>query len=313
MQTSFAEIENMVEDRLSAVEQNPNIPLPTKVIAGFTIPDTAGQQSRIAARQEDVKKFQRRRTTVIDNLTRVGVTPLAVIPSKVWDQICQESNLYRFKPRGEKVSVCTEAADSIHHLSVFGSWVFAITSVLTLGLLYYNGGSEWWSFNTILLGICIAICCCVGSIFGYFGQRAIYLRWYDRLPHEKLIRRLLPDMKSYEPGPRHNSGKATDATLILPPLPDELIPVIQKVSGYVLCVAAVPEAFKFAEKPSQLLRKRLVEIDTERRAFLEDLVKPDPIIFTDDDHVVAIIAQFGEFPVEREAVIKALAAEDNLL
>lgn len=310
MQTSFAEIENMVEDRLSAVEQNPNVPLPTKVIAGFAIPDTAGQQSRIAARQEDVRKFQRRRTTVIDNLTRLGVTPLAVIPSKVWAEICQESNLYRFKPRGEKVSVSTQDAETFHNLSLLGSWMFAIISVVGLGLLYYSEGSAWWSFNSIFAGIGIALCFCFVSVLGYYGQRAIHLRWFDRIPHEKLVRRLLPDMKSYDTSDRYG---VAEATLVLPSLPDDLIPVLQNVSGLLLCVAAVPEAFKFAEKPSQILQKRLAQIDANNRAFFEDMIKPDPIIYTDDDHVVAIIAQFGEFPVEREAVIKALEAEDNLL
>lgn len=107
------------------------------------------------------------------------------------------------------------------------------------------------------------------------------------------------------------------ATLILPDPPADISAILLKANGLTLKVAAVAEAIRFAEKPSDLMRPEVMPYtDAWAReqgyADMADWRKRDPIVFCEEGPAVAVIAQFGEFPIE-QAVVDAVVKTDKLI
>jgi len=97
------------------------------------------------------------------------------------------------------------------------------------------------------------------------------------------------------------------ATLILPDPPADVSSVLCKAQSLSLKVAAVAEAVNFAEKPSEIAKTANVnpkDLWAQQQGYADyaDWLKRDPIIFTEQDTAVAVIAQFGDFPIEKEVV-----------
>lgn len=124
------------------------------------------------------------------------------------------------------------------------------------------------------------------------------------------LNRLFPDGRS-------PASSSLRATLILPDPPADVAEVLCKVQALTLTVAAVGDAIKFAEKPSELAKKSKVnpkDLWAQEQGYEDyaDWLKRDPIIFTEHETAAAVIAQFGDFPIEKAAV-DAVVASDALL
>lgn len=125
----------------------------------------------------------------------------------------------------------------------------------------------------------------------------------------EMLKLMMPEQRSLR--------KGILATLQLPDPPADIAEVLCKVQSLALTVAAVPEAIRLAEKPSELLRNSRAHpkdlwAQAQGYADYADWLKRDPIIFTEHGTASAIIAQFGEFPIEQEIVDRAIGA-DTLL
>lgn len=123
------------------------------------------------------------------------------------------------------------------------------------------------------------------------------------------LKALMPDGRSLSSG--------VSATLILPDPPADVADTLVKAQSLKLTVAAVSEAISFAEKPSELLKAansdpRDIWAREQGYEDYQDWVKRDPIVFTEHGTATAIIAQFGDFPIEQEVVDAAVKA-DTLL
>lgn len=124
------------------------------------------------------------------------------------------------------------------------------------------------------------------------------------------LKRLFPDLRCLP-------SSDLKATLILPDPPADVADVLCKVQALKLTVAAVGDAIRLAEKPSELRSKANTnpkDLWAQAQGYEDyaDWIKRDPIIFTEHGAATAIVAQFGDFPIEKQ-VVDAAVASDALL
>lgn len=105
----------------------------------------------------------------------------------------------------------------------------------------------------------------------------------------------------------HQDGHGHTATLVLPNPPADVVEILIKAQSRKLQVAAVADAIRLLESPSELVaHTAFTERDLWARAQgyadMADWVKRDPIVYTEEGTATAIIAQFGEFPIEKQVV-----------
>ena len=122
------------------------------------------------------------------------------------------------------------------------------------------------------------------------------VEWLAANRRKDFLRRMFPDGVSQEGG--------LGATLVMPIPPADVADVLLKARGLDLKVATVAEAISFKETPSQLYRKARSYEEAVARA-----LRDDPIIYFEQGAAAAILAQFGDFPIEREIVARVLEAE----
>lgn len=113
------------------------------------------------------------------------------------------------------------------------------------------------------------------------------------------------------------NGSDVKATLMLPDPPEDVAEILCKAQALTLTVAAVSEAIRFLEKPSELIKnaKSNPKDQWAKAQGYEDYadwLKRDPIIFTEQGSATAIIAQFGDFPIEQKVVDAVVSAEGLL-
>lgn len=125
------------------------------------------------------------------------------------------------------------------------------------------------------------------------------VEWLAKNKPCEFLRQLFPDGTSFE------SGWGYPAHLVMPTPPEDVAATLLKARDLDLKVATVAEAISFKETPTELYRR----VTAEREAIAKRL-RDDPIIYFEHGGAVAIIAQFGLFPVEIEVVNRILSAEN---
>ena len=120
--------------------------------------------------------------------------------------------------------------------------------------------------------------------------------------------------------PTGKAGMASQyhaVTLILPDPPKEVADILCRAQKHPLKVAAVAEAISFAEAIGDIIdQSSYTEKDLWARNLgyedYADWVKRDPIVFTEFGPATAIIAQFGEFPIEKAIVDSVVKANETI-
>lgn len=97
------------------------------------------------------------------------------------------------------------------------------------------------------------------------------------------------------------------ASVILPTPPQDVADILLKAKGFSLHVAAVPEAIRFTQTPTDLYKGATQHSRDEwaqRQGYADyaDWVRRDPIVFWNHGTASAVIAQFGDFPIEKKVV-----------
>ncbi|MDB5584860.1 MAG: hypothetical protein JWR80_10036 [Bradyrhizobium sp.] len=145
---------------------------------------------------------------------------------------------------------------------------------------------------------------------GYTGKSAERnLDSYALAHWPEMLKLMFPEGRSLSDGVK--------ATLILPDPPADVAETLCKAQRFTLTVAAVGDAIRFAEKPSELMKAANTnpkDLWAQEQGYEDyaDWIKRDPIIFTEHESATAIIAQFGDFPIEQE-VVDAVVKADGLL
>lgn len=145
-------------------------------------------------------------------------------------------------------------------------------------------------------------------------------QWGDPLPlavQERwpaVLKLMFPEMLLTNSNSGNLAGQRAWATVRLPDPPKEVADVLMKLAGQTAMyweVAAEADAISFTESIDQLrekanaAQKRLDEI---RRAE-EEARRRDPIIYLPGKHATVIVAQFGDFALEKKVVEDVLTRD----
>lgn len=140
---------------------------------------------------------------------------------------------------------------------------------------------------------------------------------YAKEDWPRFLKMMFPDNVSlpFSDAARYSHFDRPAATLILPDPPADVAAILCKAQGFTLTVAAVADAIGFVESPSDIANAANTDpkdLWAQKQGFADyaDWVKRDPIIFTEHGSATAIIAQFGDFPIEQAVVDAAVASDD---
>lgn len=269
MRTDLAVIDHTVDKALTALTEN-IIHTPDQkvaaakaartIVAGFQVHDDEAEKTYldnlIAGKRKAVETFRADRKKVRDELSVLGLTPLAVVPTVAWEAICIQAGLFLLAP------------DARGQVKLNRNGFIPVTDRLNTQAKREAAILDWVKHN-------------------YVGF-----------------------LKAMLPGQREPVHQSMIATLVLPQPPEDVAKTLLKARKRNLKVAAVAEAISFAETPVQLYRAEIARQDAER-AMLE-AIRRDPIIYTEEGTASAIIAQFGDFPIEQE-VVEFVINSDNLI
>lgn len=322
MRTNLAEINQTVSDLIANENLAPKIAVHQthQRIAGFLVPDEHARNVALAERRGKVATYQTNADQLTNTLRGRGVEPLAVVPTVVWDRICKESRLYRFDPSADgRVRINTSILKVIQVCALIESvalWTtpFAILLYVAMGVRWQHPSITNCGIAAALvaLGVIYLVASSINPINPFIAvdgwlarQTSRILNW---LPHSLLMRCFFPARSEAE---FHERGDDTYATLALPTPPADVADVLLRVKGMGLKLALVPAGFQFVETPADLLRGRIEEL-TKQRLVAWQTRPADPIVYMQSGNATAIVAQFGDFPIEREVVDRVCQKVDFL-
>lgn len=98
--------------------------------------------------------------------------------------------------------------------------------------------------------------------------------------------------------------------VILPTPPADVAKILLKCDGLSLKVAAEAGAITLDKSPAEIVKEIVAKLEYEAR--LKEQRDADPIVYTEQGNATAVIAQFGDFPVEK-AVVDAVVASGDLI
>src|SRR5271155_5860490 len=111
MKTSFDYIDDVVEQstkvepKLSDKERGDAEKTAKKIIGGFRVKDDKAEKDALDAmvtrKRSGVSMFLQHRTMAKDDLAKVGIKPMAVVPTTSWKRICLDTGLYILVPNAQ--------------------------------------------------------------------------------------------------------------------------------------------------------------------------------------------------------------------
>ncbi len=299
------------------------VPQRTRIVAGLKVISNAARDAEVdpkaATMTDKLLRYRADRELVIGKLKRVDVEPIAVLPLTAWERICDSTGLFRFKPNGDQVRISASnlfkqaeeyarrKAKERHHRFLKTYLATWLALIVGCGLLGYNVHPGWYVPMAVI------------GLFGF----GIFISSVDDGPmnskprdieaarirelvteHEKngtLIKELWPDLK--EP------SKGADIRISLPEPPAEVQErlIAAERARLPLNIAVVGDAIAFKEPVADVLvgiRGKYWD-EVERREALDR----DPIAYVIEGTAVAIIDQYGEFPIEREVMNRVINSE----
>lgn len=301
-----------------------------KLVAGLVVADdSAAAAERIReeardARRAKIGQFQHDRLEVIEKLAKLGIAPRAVAPRAVWERLCDTHDLYRLSPDTKGRVGVQDGKTLISRLEIWAR-VFNLAFWLGGGIaawaLFWMTRSpadlpyEPWRPYALGALVLVGIVTWGGEMitegdgFVALSYRALVgglLRAYRFVPHRTLLRQYFPKRTSAET--RYSTPQVT---VILPNPPEDVAARLLQVRELALEVAVVPEAIGFLETPAQVYRDDLQashDAYEERMRARWELLR-DPIITHRHGTAVAIIDQYGDFPMEKKIVDQCVHSE----
>jgi hypothetical protein len=299
----------LIHNAAGAALQNP--PQNRKVIrqvAGFDVEDEVPY-----APQDVVQTFSQDAEALRASLSAAGITPLAVLPLVWWKQIVAKSKLLDFAPASNG-TVAVRVTDHVTEIKngwtpyfAFVGFSFALTLVAGAILLAADSSFNWSLSNFGIITLSLLWSMSLSS-FLYWRKRAraeIVAGFYTAMRggNNKLLFSILDTAG--------NSYQTRNVGVTLPLPPANVVDILLKAerAQVKMRVAAVPEAVTLAQSPRQLIANglrseweadALARREARARAWREFV--NDPIIYVVHGSAVAVIAQFGNFPIEQRIV-----------
>lgn len=339
MSTALALVNEAAE---RAVEQQAKtLPLPSEIeqriaavgseyVAGIpTRNDHARESARRAAideRRKAIAGYCKDRDGLLARCTKAGIEPLAVLPKAAWEHLCDAKELFLFRPEnGDEVKV--DPKRLLHRINRVKFWTYWSMAVLGMSVAGAFGatlantpiiGAAGFAFIFFVLALLLPGI--IMELTSKLPKKWQIDFWFDRAVTVWCLRRarlgdFVPNRgrlsESEEQKKLPDAAKPVTAHLRLPEASEEVQATLLRAKELELPlhVAAEEGAVAFAESPEELIGKERRRAEEERR-YYEMLY--DPIIFVEEGTAVAVVAQYGEFAVEREVVERACST-DHLL
>ena len=301
----------------------------------------------VAARKMALENYREDAAALKRKLSEAGVSYLAVMPTTAWLAISKNAGLYQFQPDDSGAVLADDSivATAEKRANAAFAWrpLAALLAGTALGsIAFYAGVSTMIHLDTFW-DVVVAV---FGAGFGgllfsapvemlYFSEgksRPLAIAQKER----SLIKALLPTSRKKLFQTLWPQGREIDGgvrlKIDLPPAPHETQENLlrAKTAGLSLVVDAVQEAVQFPEDVSTALAdtrqghwaarqqafagevaevkaKRKADREARRAAFWEALAN-DPIVTTRFGSATAVIAQYGDFPIEQKIIDKVLGS-----
>ncbi|RYD51632.1 MAG: hypothetical protein EOP83_23300 [Verrucomicrobiaceae bacterium] len=289
-------------------------PPETKVIrhvAGFpieTTPKTNPDWERAK------KSYAEEAKELRGHLSVRGVEPLAVMPKLWWDRLIEESGLWALAPNdlGQININPREVVEKADGPRAFFAWIIMVGVII--------GGTVWattipdyanWGMAPVLMFAAAVITGAFTALFSVTFEdtfKALKARWVSALyvaihGNQKTMGRMITK----------DSYSAEKIKIALPVPPQDVAETLGKIAMMSnIKVAAEPGAVSFAKSAREVMRQYMADQWKQEKEVRERMRALDPIIYVENGSAVALIAQFGDFPMEQALIDRVLATQTTI-
>jgi len=292
---------------------------------GFDMPDEVTKLIQdadiIAKRSHVITQYRKNASELRVKLMAADIKPLAIIPHKAWTQICEDADLYRMIP-DQQSTISLDQVNRVRELRhkgsgwcrTFGWFVGLVTAV---AVIYTASCAGMWT-SDFSWQVSIAITALVSGSLSAGIATFVALEKYNikrniaQYLKNKTWSQILADLSTS----RLLVYGQIQARVQLPVPPIDVAQIVLKVhnANLKLRVAAEPDAIQIDGGLSKMFDTAINDLFAQEAA-----VRRDPILYITngkdeyghiierDDYAVAIIAQYGDFPIEKEVVDKLIA------
>lgn len=307
----------------SALERVGISPRRTRTVAGLTIVARSVRDASAdpvyAAQLDGLRLYRLQRQYLLEKCKRIGIEPLAVLPAKTWDAVAKRYELYRFTPTGNQVLA---SFNVLHHMideevrrlaseevprMRKRSWLHAgAAAALTASgaaLGNYLGYLTPLAYAWLILPIVMkGIGACY--ISEYRNSRDAKNK-HGAAAAKNVVASVLADGGMHKllwpHGTEEEKGELVEIQLPNPPAEVQEQVARLEQAHMKIGVAADKAAIGIS---GDALSKALYGSWVAQLPQLKD-----PIVFVQEGNAVAIIAQYGDFEVERAAIQEIVSVE----
>jgi hypothetical protein len=223
-----------------------------------------------------------------------------------WKKICDQSKLIDFKSdsSGEVNFSVGTAVGLFQDIGIIATIAVSVMLFITAGGASFFGINSYYHDISWTAGMGWSfIGCCIASFFALVTASSVTYRWMMGAVTALFGHRY--SFLSKVIGDRQETGERNTkiVKVILPTPPKDVQAVLVQLSRHTefnARTAAVPQALAFNPPLSSLMRDG-IKAQQEEAARIRALQR-DPIVYVLRDGVVAIVAQFGDFPIEQKIV-----------
>lgn len=313
MKTNFDYIDQRVKEFSSGS---------TKVItnyAGFEMETTVDVET------DAFRTYKRQAAELTENLTNLGIKPITVLPRSVWTSIVEQADL--IETYGRQVVALDGRAYSGLLNFIYRSMMIGMLLAVAVGtfvgsasVVGWLGGLNVWAavsssseipglaVSALIAGIVTGGIAAIAAAAHIEDPLTIAAAWivskmFDR---DKMFKAMYDESKKRSSAPswgfKFPSPPAAETEVL-----SKLAANAQNIERAIgqIRVVAVPKAFQLNVPMSAILAQAL-GTDLAEKAELRRLIAADPIVYITAGMAVAIVAQYGEFPIEKEMVDKAI-------
>lgn len=292
-------------------------------VAGLVVVSNAARDAAVDPEAEklfrNLSEFRTNSQILLSKLSRVGVKPVAILPLSAWEQLCDRTGLFRFQPdKNGSVRISTkpleDARSEIGKVKMKSpspafAW-FVPPLVISLAIWLYRSGLDAGAAFFLIGVIVNALVTIVTAVT--LDNRRDRMRAALLAPHlhsktdqavrDGSIRDLL------WPNYREPDTKQSKATIRIalpePPTNVQQTLIATERGGITLRVAVVGDAITLLENPvDALMAHHEREIEEKRQQ-----AERDPIVYATEGNAVAIIAQYGDFPIEQKVIEEVVSS-----
>lgn len=263
-----------------------------RIVAHFPI--SVGKKENAFKKGFDDSKLQ-----VVTRLRAADVEPIAVVPDEWWDAIVEKTGLLAFDTtKHYTFRLTNEMNSTLSRMKLFMAIATAavfMTLFVTTACFFAPAGFAWRPIGAaLLLGIVPSTGVFLFSGFMIFTD----LRIARLLGRTRVIRSLLKVREYGETG--------VGVSYAFPTPPADVADVLSRAekAGIAIHVAAEPDAVSFDINPIEYA----AEGARARRVAMRAARMADPIVYVRLGSAVAIIAQFGDFPIEKRVIDEVMKA-----